>query len=139
MLCMKMKGILLLAMSAVCLTGCGTVCNLASKDPQPYGGLAKDVDWFETPHSANGGSSSRGGAILLGLCGCEFASSGVADTLTFPLILCYEALIAHENAKNEGNYSKLPVEYSVGAVAAPPAPTSAKPSIPVEDKGCEGK
>jgi hypothetical protein len=98
---MKAKSILLPAISALCLTGCGTIGNLASKDPQPYGGLAKDVEWFDTPHSVlNGGSSSKGGLVGLGLCGCELASSGVADTLTFPLILCYEALIAHENAKS---------------------------------------
>ena len=37
---------------AVCLVastgGCGTIVNLASKEPSVYGGLKNDVEWFES-------------------------------------------------------------------------------------------
>jgi hypothetical protein len=35
---------MLVAMTALVLSGCGTIGNVVSKDPDVYGGLKKDID-----------------------------------------------------------------------------------------------
>jgi uncharacterized protein YceK len=137
---MKMKVFTLMAVSAICLTGCGTVFNLASKEPQPYGGLANDIKVVAAPHLPAGSASSAGAlAMVLALGAGEFCASAVADTLTFPFILFYEARISRENTAKQADYSKLPVQYSAGAVAAPPPQAFIDHPALVEDKGWESK
>jgi uncharacterized protein YceK len=69
-----------LAISALSLTGCGTICNLASKDPQVYGGPAKDFEVVQYFHGCGG----IGGAVVLV---SDMCISLVGDTLTLPILL----------------------------------------------------
>ena len=50
-------GTLLVAALAVLASSCGTVCNLASEKPEIYGGVAKDLEFAQTP---NPGAPIRG-------------------------------------------------------------------------------
>ncbi|HEY7311087.1 MAG TPA: hypothetical protein VH643_17110 [Gemmataceae bacterium] len=83
---MKTVGIAALAVTAAfLLSGCGTICNLASGDPDIYGGVKKDVTFIQTPNS--GGVSGQGGAVILLVLAAETGLSLVADTLTLPLVV----------------------------------------------------
>ncbi len=138
MLRMKMKDILILTMSAFCITGCGTICNLASKEPQPYGGLARDLE-FANSAQLSAPQSPWAFVGALGICAGEFGASGIADTVTFPFILCYERRKARDNPTKKCDCSMLPAEYSVGAVVPPATPNSADQAIPAEFKELVGK
>jgi hypothetical protein len=92
-----------LAIVAVSLSGCGTVCNFAAaivppdKDPdgwpRVYGGLQFDALMLENangfhPHSPIGGGGTSGAlmfAILLGAPLAEGVATLVGDTLTLPI------------------------------------------------------
>ena len=89
------RGMLLAAALVVPLSGCGTVCNLASADPDNYGGVQRDLKVADDA-SANGGflsgiqgGDARGGAFMaafvLALYGADLTLSVVGDTLTLPL------------------------------------------------------
>jgi uncharacterized protein YceK len=67
---------------AALLSGCGTVRNLASGDPDVYGGVQKDLELVQTPPPQG---QRGGGAGLVLLMGAEICCSAVADTLTLPL------------------------------------------------------
>jgi uncharacterized protein YceK len=87
------------ALAALCASGCGTILNLASGDPQIYGGPQADVMFALTP--GNWGSetppaSSRdGNPIGEGIAGAfpfllvlaDFPLSLVGDTFTLPLTI----------------------------------------------------
>ena len=86
------------AIFAVLLSGCGTVFNFAGGNPQPYGGVAKDVEFAaayqaalqdKPPRQQTGvsGHSPLALACLLGLYYGDFGASAIADTLTLPVIL----------------------------------------------------
>jgi uncharacterized protein YceK len=97
-----MRAALLAAAVAVPSSGCGTVCNLASKSPDNYGGVQRDIK-FAADASTNGGllsgensgsgtplgENSAGGALIalaiLAVYGADLSLSFVADTLTLPL------------------------------------------------------
>jgi hypothetical protein len=81
------------ALALVVLTsGCGTVCNLASEQPEVYGGLKRDLTVVagvgnSSGHPVSLGSDPRVFLVLLALGGAEFGASFVGDTLSLPLIL----------------------------------------------------
>jgi uncharacterized protein YceK len=88
---------LLAAAVAAAASGCGTVFNLASKDPDNYGGVQRDIQ-VAADASAHGGllseGTNRSGAgsgeaalVVLALCGAELSLSFVGDTLTLPLVI----------------------------------------------------
>ena len=130
---MKMKGFILLAIAALCLTGCGTIGNFASEHPQPYGGVVIDMN------SVGSGNYSGSRALvvpILALGTAEFCASVVGDTLTVPYILWREVRLSCENAAKEAAFSKMPTLDSTDSVVTPAA---ADPSAPVADKGSESK
>jgi hypothetical protein len=68
----------ILIVSAVSVTGCGTICNLKDDDPQPIlGGVQKDIGWMSSLHTK----------IVIFL-PADTVLSIAADLLTFPLS-CY--------------------------------------------------
>jgi len=85
---MKMIRIAVFAVTTAFLSsGCGTICNLKSGDPDIYGGVKKDVTYIQTPSSNPTGVSGQGGVIILGIIAAEMGLSLVADTLTLPLVV----------------------------------------------------
>jgi hypothetical protein len=93
---MKRNGVALLSMalSAVALMGCGTVRNLLSEHPKPYGGLAQDFTTVSSPDMkmpsfSQASQGSGKGAVfalglILGLGATELCATGIADTLCLP-------------------------------------------------------
>jgi hypothetical protein len=75
------------ALAGVLPCGCGTICNLASGDPQvPYGGVQKDLEHIETPSDHSLGSSrGKAGAVVLAVLPVELGLSFVGDWVTLPL------------------------------------------------------
>jgi uncharacterized protein YceK len=77
------------------LSGCGTVVNLATFKPEVYGGVAKDVHFFDRLMFPNGNppsaSGEKGRIGLLAFCVAEMSCSAVGDTLTLPLVLLWRA------------------------------------------------
>ncbi len=83
-------GSLLAALAMTQFAGCGTVCNLVSEDPQPYGGIVTDVRCIceckpDNPPSIN--TDSKGALFLVALVFGDCAVSVVGDTLTLPLVI----------------------------------------------------
>src|SRR5918911_112307 len=66
-----MRGRLLLAVvagTAVTLSGCGTILNLAGDDPDIYGGVQKDLAFTQTPRTSPlSGGCGKGGWGFVGL------------------------------------------------------------------------
>jgi uncharacterized protein YceK len=112
--------IALLATVLVGLTsGCGTVCNLASDNPQPYGGVTRDLDFLAKPGHLGRSNNGTGAALVLSLWGADVCVSAVCDTLTYPLF------VLREGQKREAERAifddpSMTVQYSCGAVASPP-------------------
>jgi uncharacterized protein YceK len=74
-----------LAASAVWLSGCGTIANLETGKPELYGGVQKDVEVLETPRPQPQGIGIRNlGALVLFV---DLPLSAVGDTLTIPLAI----------------------------------------------------
>jgi uncharacterized protein YceK len=99
----------LLAISlAACASGCGTVLNLADKEPMAYGGLKRDFEWLEAftgldapainknPQTVNQG---RANWMLLGLSLLDPPLTIVGDTVTLPLTLWLENRRAQERSR----------------------------------------
>lgn len=84
------------ALAAIALSGCGTLCNFASGSPEPYGGVKKDLEFAATPGPGCG--DALGSLIFLGIWGADVACSGVADTLTLPIIRRREAKLMRERS-----------------------------------------
>jgi uncharacterized protein YceK len=70
-------------LSALPLAGCGTIGNLASDSPSPYGGVGKDIDWFTTPPPDQ---KDKRDPRLIFLLAPDLALSLLADTLTLPYV-----------------------------------------------------
>jgi uncharacterized protein YceK len=85
------RGPLLAGAVAVLLSGCGTVCNLASGNPDNYGGVQRDLQFASDATDRGGlcrprpGDTGWGAACVLALYGADLSLSFVADTLTLPL------------------------------------------------------
>jgi uncharacterized protein YceK len=76
------------AIAAASLGGCGTICNFAHGDPDIYGGVQKDVQFIQAPHTAvGGGVSFQKGPVFAALVTADVGLSLVADTLTLPLAI----------------------------------------------------
>ena len=134
---MKRIGFFLLAICAVCLSGCGTICNFASGDPQPYGGLTRDMDRVGSGQQGGGGhiSSPLAIPILLGLGAGELVATSIADTLTMPyFIISRQAEIKRDQTENKEDYSKLPVQYSAGAAVLTPVSVPADSVVRTGEK-----
>jgi len=67
--------------------GCGTVCNLASGDPEvPLGGVRRDLQILDTTSSCNlSGMNGSEAAVLFALIPIELTLSATGDLLTLPL------------------------------------------------------
>ena len=82
------------ALAAALASGCGTIVNFASGDPEIYGGPRKDIEFLQTPRSVqaapntpagSSGSAGRGAAFVAAFVVADIPVSLVADTLTLPL------------------------------------------------------
>jgi uncharacterized protein YceK len=75
----------LVALAGVSASGCGTIRNLASQDPEIYGGVQKDVAVIQTPPARSGvGISPTTVAMFMPV---DLGLSAVGDTLTLPLAI----------------------------------------------------
>jgi len=71
-------------LAAVFLSGCGTIMNLTSGDPEvPLGGVQKDLEAFDTPR-AQPLCTGKAAALILPT---ELCLSVVGDTVTLPLAI----------------------------------------------------
>jgi uncharacterized protein YceK len=84
----------LIAFLSAAVSGCGTVANLMSENPTPYGGIHKDLEFvasgktaFDLSGSPSTSNSPWGAALLLGLFAAEPPLSLLADTVTLPFVL----------------------------------------------------
>jgi uncharacterized protein YceK len=81
--------------------GCGTVRNLASGDPDIYGGTQKDVKLVMTPGALRNSGNPVGitvGPILAAAVVADVGLSAVADTVTLPLVI---GMRQNKNGSNE--------------------------------------
>jgi uncharacterized protein YceK len=89
------RGVLLAAAMVIPLSGCGTVCNLASGNPDNYGGVQRELKFADDASAKGGllsgssGAEGTGGVwaalFVLALYGTDLSLSFVGDTLTLPL------------------------------------------------------
>jgi hypothetical protein len=118
-----------------CLPGCGTIANFASGGPEMYGGLDRDFRFFQTV-----GHMGKGGFIWLL---AELTLSGVADTLTLPLVIWIQGsprLGEDEMVPADGRGdSGSQVQFSAGSWAAggtgPGRPAWAEDRAQGEERG----
>jgi hypothetical protein len=107
----------LIAVTAVPLSGCGTICNFAGgifhpeTEPRVYGGVQRDVEVIEKMASA-GSLNVRAGShdprellAWIVLLGADPTVSFVADTLTLPITIYVEKRRgdASERSKDSSN------------------------------------
>jgi hypothetical protein len=113
---MRKKWIALLAGAAFSAGGCGTVCNLASRHPEPYGGLARDLAVLAACPPLEPGGGGSGEAVffcaVLGVCAGEFCATGLGDTLTLPLVDRLAANKEREKSADGSACANLPVQWS---------------------------
>jgi uncharacterized protein YceK len=130
-----MKGtrrVLLGAAVLIPLSGCGTAFNLASGDPDNYGGVQRDLR-FASDVTANGGlwpgrdSSGAGGggkgeAVvalgILALYGADVGLSFIGDTVTLPLAAYLRN--KHEAAAGHQTDAGTSADPTGGARSGPP-------------------
>jgi uncharacterized protein YceK len=118
------------------LSGCGTVCNLASGKPEPYGGVAKDVEFaaarqstrVDQPQISGGSHPALVLALVMGASYGDFCASAVADSVTLPFILAwYAANTDKSTVKIEENPQTpahtAPAPFLEGAGTSDPAST----------------
>lgn len=75
-----------LAIAALWLSGCGTICNLVSDDPVPYGGMQKDQEFFTkwvAESDEDWGLKDLIGQFCIGV--TETLLTCIGDLLTLPL------------------------------------------------------
>jgi hypothetical protein len=114
----KPLAICLVLVVAVC--GCGTVRNLASSDPEPYGGWEKDQEFFNEywPHpTASTPTDTTGFLSLAAICTApllpEIIATVVGDTLTLPITRAIEARNHPDRqAERQTEWIDGPVQYS---------------------------
>jgi uncharacterized protein YceK len=81
----------------VLTSGCGTVRNLAGPNPEPYGGVVKDVEFLNTPGSQHLGTDGKGGVLFCAAWAADVCVSGVMDTLTWPYVFIREGVKRRED------------------------------------------
>jgi hypothetical protein len=99
---------LVTVLAAMALSGCGTIVNFASGDPTPYGGLQRDVAFL--PQLWKGGGDGKKAIGILAISGAELASTGVADTVSLPVVV----LLNRQDQRPE------PIAVADAAPAPPP-------------------
>jgi len=75
----------LVGISAFLVTGCGTISNLTTEQPELYGGVQKDIQLLETPHTEPSGIGIRNLGLLVLF--VDLPLSFMADTLTVPIAI----------------------------------------------------
>lgn len=75
----------LVLVTTLLTSGCGTILNLRSGDPEVYGGVAKDLEFIMTPQAGEGGGGGSPGVLML-IAG-EVGLSLIGDTLTLPVVI----------------------------------------------------
>jgi uncharacterized protein YceK len=99
-------------------SGCGTIGNLASGRPEPYGGVAKDIEFLETPTTTP--QTGQGGPIFAAVWLADLCVSATLDTLTLPLVIHRDVRLQRLNpGPAEGDAAPERKQFSVGAVAEP--------------------
>jgi hypothetical protein len=117
------NGLLLLAvLSATASSGCGTVCNLAGGDPQPYGGLANDDEFFSACKPGCGGRNALFALGYLGFVLGEVGATAVGDTLTLPLTQALESKNHPDRWPDPATFIDGPVQYSTNIPEDAPGP-----------------
>jgi uncharacterized protein YceK len=114
-----MKNILpaIVASAAVLLSGCGTIVNLCSGDPEiPLGGVQKDLQVVDSPR-ASGFGTGKSAALVVLLIPVELCLSVVGDTLTLPLAIFIKRA-GYPPRDNEPVAASAPRD---GAAAPPPS------------------
>lgn len=108
----KTRLLLLSAAIGIPLSGCGTVCNLASGDLDNYGGVQRDVTILTKPYPPDHTGSPEGFFLVL----FDTALSFVGDTMTLPLTTYIHG--SHEcSADREGDRQETPRGALAGAVS----------------------
>jgi uncharacterized protein YceK len=75
----------LLAVAAMWVSGCGTIANLKTGEPDLYGGVQRDIQLLEAPRPQPAGIGIRNlGALVLFV---DLPLCVVGDTLTMPLAI----------------------------------------------------
>jgi hypothetical protein len=108
-------GAVLVAVVAVSVSGCGTVCNLAGgfvhpdSEPQVYGGVTRDLAIIDKavsdpPAAEHSVGDARLAVVLLGVAVADPFLSFVGDTLTLPITIpLQERRKAAERAQDEAS------------------------------------
>jgi uncharacterized protein YceK len=132
---------LFVATAVSLLGGCGTVFNLASKDPEIYGGPQKDFQFMMTPRNGGAtqavavwplpsGSASTGApAWLFPLVLADIPLSFIGDTLTLPL-----AVYLRQNEHPREDATQAPSSGQVTSPARPEAQSGADPVAPLRQE-----
>ena len=84
------RAVVFVTIAAVLLSGCGTVCNFATGDPEIYGGVQKDIVFAMTPPNPEKfpqAKQDKGAIALVVLVFADMCFSFFADTLTLPLAI----------------------------------------------------
>src|ERR1700675_2231569 len=77
--------VVLLGISALALSGCGTISNLSTGEPELYGGVQKDIQLLGTPRTQPEGIGIRNlGQLVLFV---DLPLCFVGDTLTLPIAI----------------------------------------------------
>jgi len=77
--------VVLLAISAFGVSGCGTIANLKTGEPELYGGVQKDVQLLQTPRTPPEGIGIRNlGPLVLFV---DLPLCFIGDTLTLPIAI----------------------------------------------------
>jgi uncharacterized protein YceK len=75
----------LVAIAAFVVSGCGTIANLSTGEPDLYGGVQKDIQLLQTPRTQPEGIGIRNlGQLVLFV---DLPLCFVADTLTLPIAI----------------------------------------------------
>jgi hypothetical protein len=146
--------IVAMAILAVWVSGCGTICNFAGgvthpeSEPRVYGGVARDLEFLDgvasastssEPQAAFASSDPKAGLLVLGVAMMDPALSFVGDTLTLPFTVYVQQKRLAANAtdasdKSTGDPNALSHAVSLGqpsAVAQTPATEGAPIGKPV--------
>jgi uncharacterized protein YceK len=125
---------MLASLTAIALSGCGTVCNLAGgithpdEEPRIYGGVKRDMEILGevvgkqeplfTESNANRADGGRGAiigaAVLMTLGAADPVLSFVGDTLTLPITIPLEEIrTARQQKIDAGNQQETDADNSV--------------------------
>ncbi len=131
---MRRSRVALLALFAALSGGCGTIRNLASSQPEPYGGVGYALEYDAAVRASPQGQSDISGSSPLELlwdlawCCPDTCASAVGDTLTLPIVLTRMPKATSAPSSSKNAYWQMPAAYSTGAIAAGPDAATADPT-----------